>query len=1222
MTAGRAQTAPGCPTRRAVLLLGTSLAGSVPGAALAAGPAPFSSGWFAVKGANGPAASAAIANAVAGAGINSKSYAQVQQSLANLRQSAAAIAAMQTLQSQARAVSGASGVPDGLQAGGIVPDSGLAGTGTANPVTSWTGAQTPVQSGPAGRPTVTVRQTAQSALLNWRTLNVGRNTRLSFDQSAGGAAAPTWVALNRVSDPNASPTQILGQVSAQGHVIVVNGSGIIFAPTAQVTVGSLIASTAAISDAQFKASGIYSADSVTPSFTGAIAPVLVEAGAQITTDQPVSATSAGGGVILLGSSVSNAGDIQTPDGQTILAAGKDFILQQGYGVTASGQNVSGVSNALVGGLASTAGFGPGGTVVETVEGSAIAVADGGGAATNEGLIEASTGDVTMVGETLTQAGAIVATTSVSTRGTIHLLTDQTDGKASVTLAPGSVTTILPDANSNTALDAQRTTGDTDSADADALRNAGGALPLNDQPNLPDDQIESLIQIVSGNSVDVRGGALALSEGGQIQIAAPGRVLVEPGADLDVSGAVGVSLPMSANQVSVNVQGFELRDNPLNRDTTRLNNANVELDIRTLVTAPANGTDYQNSPYTTTARLYSPSGLFEVSGEVSNIAHSVAQWTTAGGTILVSGGSKGQFIAEQGSVLNLAGGSIDYQAGALGLSWLIGPDGRLYNAATAPSDLAYTGVYGGFTVDHPRWNISQTYNDPGITPTSIEMPAYVEGRDGGTLEVSEPTVALNGTVNAGVIDGPLQTQPHVTETLTDPDDTAQTYTDPYFEPANAVSLPGQVLIGHYGGLGYGAAGLVDGPGFVTAVTVDGGGASLPGGLGVATPLPAAALDTAVLDGPALDAAGLGVLSVETSGAIAVEAPLSVAPAGTIALHGATVAVDADLTARAGTVSLGDVVTGPTISTSFGGLSLVPTATLKGVTAQTGPASVTVAPGVTIDLTGTWTNLLSNPVAVAGEATSGGGTFTADTTGAVTLGRGSLLDVSSGAVVTAAGALSGGVGGSVTLIGDDPSGNPAYDTQSENQRYADPALVGASLLPVTLAGMIRDENLSGNGGSTGADTLTLRAPGVLIADRAPAGGLDASGRTVLTPSFFRAGFSSYVIDGYGNLALPAGKAGGGAPAGGPATAPLPGRLAAAPLPGRPAAVRRPRRLRTCRGWRSRPGWRCSRWCRSIWRRRPACSRGPGAIRKRRRASICRPLICRTRRPRRWHLGRVRA
>jgi hypothetical protein len=67
-------------------------------------------------------------------------------------------------------------VPNGLNAGGLAPDSGLAAPGVANPVSSWVNASTPVQTTSNGQTLVAIQQTAPQALLNWTTFNVGKNT--------------------------------------------------------------------------------------------------------------------------------------------------------------------------------------------------------------------------------------------------------------------------------------------------------------------------------------------------------------------------------------------------------------------------------------------------------------------------------------------------------------------------------------------------------------------------------------------------------------------------------------------------------------------------------------------------------------------------------------------------------------------------------------------------------------------------------------------------------------------------------------------------------------------------------------------------------------------------------------------------------------------------------------------------------------------------------------
>ncbi|POA57921.1 hypothetical protein C1884_29755, partial [Pseudomonas sp. GW460-R15] len=88
-------------------------------------------------------------------------------------------------------------------------------------------------------------------ILNWETFNVGRNTTVKFDQQA------SWSVLNRVNDPKARPSQIQGQIQADGTVMVVNRNGIVFSGSSQVDTRNLVAAAVGMSDAQFKR-GLYS----------------------------------------------------------------------------------------------------------------------------------------------------------------------------------------------------------------------------------------------------------------------------------------------------------------------------------------------------------------------------------------------------------------------------------------------------------------------------------------------------------------------------------------------------------------------------------------------------------------------------------------------------------------------------------------------------------------------------------------------------------------------------------------------------------------------------------------------------------------------------------------------------------------------------------------------------------------------------------------------------
>ncbi len=230
-------------------------------------------------------------------------------------------------------------------AGGLVPDSGLSSTGVANPVTTWINASTPTQTPSDGETTVTTVQTGQYALLNWGTFNIGKNTTLVFDQSAGGSNASNWIALNKIIDPNDRPSQILGAIKAQGQVYVINQSGILFGGSSQINVNTLVASALDLNDPGATVNGItyahyanflsgngilssnattatsFTSNNVNGAATPATSSVDVQAGAQI--------TASGGDVVLMAPTVENDGAITTPAGQALLVGGDNVLLSTG-----------------------------------------------------------------------------------------------------------------------------------------------------------------------------------------------------------------------------------------------------------------------------------------------------------------------------------------------------------------------------------------------------------------------------------------------------------------------------------------------------------------------------------------------------------------------------------------------------------------------------------------------------------------------------------------------------------------------------------------------------------------------------------------------------------------------------------------------------------------------------------------------------------------------------
>jgi len=98
-----------------------------------------------------------------------------------------------------------------------------------------------------GSASVVVNQTSQSAIINWNTFNIGagESTRISMPSSSS-------VELDRVTG-GLGPSQILGSLSSNGKVFLVNPDGILFGQGAKVNVGSFLATTHDISNSDFMA---------------------------------------------------------------------------------------------------------------------------------------------------------------------------------------------------------------------------------------------------------------------------------------------------------------------------------------------------------------------------------------------------------------------------------------------------------------------------------------------------------------------------------------------------------------------------------------------------------------------------------------------------------------------------------------------------------------------------------------------------------------------------------------------------------------------------------------------------------------------------------------------------------------------------------------------------------------------------------------------------------
>ena len=1009
------------PAALAVLLVSGGVA--VPASAQQA----FSGGWFAAKGAvqaqaaaTGRLPNGAPVTTMTGARQSQAARDQLQRSVGNLGRAAASIAAQQAAQRAARDAALAAGgsVPDGLAEGGLKVD--------ADPLTAgWKNAKAPVQTLADGRAKVTIEQTGAKAVLNWETFNVGKRTTVEFRQES------TWAVLNRVNDPQARPSVVQGQIKADGTVLVVNRNGVVFDGTSQVNARNLVAAAARITDAQFENSGLYGPDDKTPSFADALGKVELRPGAVIETNRPATVTQSGGYVLLLGREVDNAGTVSTPRGQAALAAGDSFVIKRGQGTE--------------------------GNLASTTRGSEVAPS-GSGVVANRGLILSPQGDITLAARTVEQAGVLASTTSVDARGTIHL--NGTGADAAVALRPGAITAILVDADNATALDGQR-----DNLMPPSV-NPTGTLAATDR-NRRD---LSLVQVDSGGTVDFQGESLTLATGGQVAVKAGARTLVRDGAQIDVSGAIGVAVSMESNNIKINLQGNEQRDSPINRDGARLNNTDVWLDRRTLIRVASGVGGYEGD------RWYSAGGLLEVGGYVGTLAVPASHWLAQGGQVRFEGA---EVVTQAGSAINLSGGTLDVQAGTLQQTWMRGQDGRLYTADRAPADLLYTGIYRGYEQHSDRWGEKATrrFYNALLAPRTRDEDGYTVGRDAGTLVVSTRSAVLEGDLVSDTYQGVRQ------------DRAPQAGLDGYSQSQRAMARRAALVVGndlryydpatrlvHYQ-LGATADTIAE-------VTLGAGRERLADGLDVAIALPQENMGKLFLDVDRLNGFSLGRVRIAAGRSITVDSALRSADGGEITLYAPEVDIKAGLVSRGGLIQAGNVLLQPSLLAN----RIEETAQAP---AANQAARLHVASGVVLDARGVWANLLRDAEGLAGLPLRDGGRVALRGTGDVSVDAGSVLDVSAGASVLTDGKLHGGKGGSVTLAAHALSQVPSAEGK------------------LSFAGEVRGYGVTGGG------TLAVASGGIIVLG-GPSDPQDATALR-LDPALFRTGFGKYEINGYQGLTV---------------------------------------------------------------------------------------------------------
>ncbi|WP_326489800.1 filamentous haemagglutinin family protein [Paraburkholderia sp. ZP32-5] len=1075
-----------------------------------------------------------------GVGISPQQALQVSQpSIQNLARAAQGIAqqiAAQKAAAAAAASSNGSNVPNGLAAGGLQVAPGVAfdtnnlptaatSNASSNP-NLWINANGPVQTvNPNGTVNVTVKQTAQDAVVTWQTMNVGRQTTLDFDQSGGTQTngANNWVILNRIVDPTGAPSQILGNVKADGSVYVVNRNGIVFGAGSQVNVHSLVASAMEFlnlnDDIVQTPSDVEASNQFFLSQTGGLAgleagqskPIIstsvpsnevlglgnavsvaaasdyvppgnvtIEQGASITTHTN-GTVSDGGLVLIAGYQVNNAGSIAATDGQVVLAAGIGVSLAPNQ---ANPQvlmpELSGRVSAGTGALAPD--ITPAGTL------------------TNTGLVQAERGTVNLLGTNVNQNGVVGVTTSVSEPGSIIISTvDEhqantplivtnptatypqqsiSDGNdtlgtpraGQLVFGPGSVTTVLPDDDGKTATSSPGTTftAGTVSATAGSIWMQGGSLV-----EAPGSTV-SLVALTPGGL-----GAGDRTPAGDTAV--QGRLYIDNGATIDVSGIANVELPISDILVTVpTISENELANSPLLRDGFLNGFKNLIFDSTLSGTNP-DGSQWVGSP------------ILNLSGYVDLIPRSIDQLLTNGGTIKLAAN---EVMTASGSTLNLNGGYVHYDGGIVDTTRLVDANGAIVPIGQANPYDTYVGVAGVFVDRHSRWGVTNEWYNPLLTGGVYESD-FIVGGNAGTLDIfATQDMVLDGQIQAQAVGGSKQVQ------------------------NNNQPIGGTFALGVNAALTLGGSTTVGGE--ETAIIIQNSAPSLDSlgtNFGASTPLdtdalsalpatdPDNVLENMVVPANTLSAGGFSNVSLtenKTGGkgfTVAAGTQLSVQPGGSITLtdhSGGDITILGSLIAPGGNI---------TITGGFGSNVVLGANGVLSVAGQWVNNDTQQAPGTVTgdsEYINGGTIIVSTPDSSNTVLFAPPGTPITDTSGSIVLQTGSLIDVSGGGEIQSNGQLlmSNGVaqgkGGSLALL--------TYFTQLQFGDTGD----GGSNLPTLepTAGTLELNGTIRSAGFAGGGTLALQALGFQI-------GGDASQTpnwTVYLPDSFFAqqGFGKYELN----------------------------------------------------------------------------------------------------------------
>ncbi len=148
---------------------------------------------------------------------------------------------------------------------------------------------------------------SQNAVINWQSFNIGAGETTTFHQP--NSVSVVW---NQIFDAN--PSQIWGNLNANGIVVLMNQNGFYFGPNSSINVGGFIATTVPVFPGPSPEGGFWQ-------YTGAPPLASIVNYGEIKVQE-------GGSLFMIAEKIENHGVLSAPDGTLGLYAGKEVLLSE------------------------------------------------------------------------------------------------------------------------------------------------------------------------------------------------------------------------------------------------------------------------------------------------------------------------------------------------------------------------------------------------------------------------------------------------------------------------------------------------------------------------------------------------------------------------------------------------------------------------------------------------------------------------------------------------------------------------------------------------------------------------------------------------------------------------------------------------------------------------------------------------------------------------------